>query len=309
MFDWVAKILGSRRLSACLVALLCLLLIVGPITWIGVGMVDGITWLVTALDAGRLSLPPPVETVKQWPVIGTRVHEFWSFAAANTKAFLVNLAPALKPVGMKMLNIVQGLGVGILEFMIAIVVAGFMFNPGPQLVDALRAILRRILSDRGDELMQLAGATIRNVSQGVIGVALLQTALGGLGLVVADVPAAGFLTFVALLLAIIQIGPALVFLPTVIWYWMTHDTAAALIFTVYMIPVGLVDNVLRPLAVSRGLKTPVPIIVIGVFGGTLSYGLLGLFLGPIVLSVVWTLSRAWLHDDGGVDADSGVVQH
>jgi predicted PurR-regulated permease PerM len=153
-------------------------------------------------------------------------------------------------------------------------------------------------------MLKLAGSTIRNVSRGVVGIALVQSFLAGLGFLAAGIPAAGFLSFIALLLAIIQIGPAILFIPIVVWSWTAMETANALMFTAYMVPVGLVDNVLRPLVMGRGLTTPMPVILIGVVGGTLAYGLSGLFLGPVVLSVTWALLVAWMQEDsvGGSEA-------
>jgi predicted PurR-regulated permease PerM len=168
------------------------------------------------------------------------------------------------------------------EFLLSIIVAGFLFCPGPKLVDVLAQIMDHILKPRGTEMVQLAGATIRNVSRGVIGVALLQSFLAGAGFLMAGVPGAGILAFASLVLGIVQIGPAILFLPIIVWSWMTMETAHALLFTAYMVPVGLVDNLLRPVLMARGLATPMPLIIIGVIGGTIAYGIIGLFFGPIV---------------------------
>ena len=145
--------------------------------------------------------------------------------------------------------------------------------------------------------MQLAGATIRNVSQGVIGVSLLQALLAGLGLVVAGVPGASLIAFGVLVAGIIQIGPSVILVPVIIWSWMTMETWPALIFTAYIVPVNLIDNVLRPIIFTRGLKTPMLVIIVGVIGGTLSNGIIGLFVGPIVLAVAWDLLVAFMRND------------
>ena len=166
------------------------------------------------------------------------------------------------------------------------------------MADSLGAFLRRLFGQRSGEMLKLAGSTIRNVSRGVVGIALMQSFLAGLGFLAAGVPAAGFLSFIALVLAIIQIGPAILFIPIVVWSWTAMETANALMFTAYMVPVGLVDNILRPLVMGRGLTTPMPVILIGVVGGTLAYGLSGLFLGPVVLSVTWAFLVAWMQEDG-----------
>jgi len=144
--------------------------------------------------------------------------------------------------------------------------------------------------------VQIAGATIRAVARGVIGVAALQAFLIGIGLVTAGVPGASLLTLASLVLGIIQIGPTLVILPVIIWAWTAMDTTTALLVTPYMIPVNLIDNVLRPLVMGRGLDTPIIVILIGVIGGTISLGLTGLFLGPIILAVIWELLMAWIRE-------------
>jgi predicted PurR-regulated permease PerM len=130
----------------------------------------------------------------------------------------------------------------------------------------------------------------------VIGISVLQALLAGIGLMAAGIPQASLITFAVLILGIIQIGPTIVIVPVIIWSWMTMETGSALLFTVYMVPVNLLDNLLRPVVMGRGLKTPILVILIGVIGGTLAYGITGLFLGPIVLAVIWELMVAWIKD-------------
>ena len=301
LFDWLVRQLGNRRLAATLITLLGLTIVVGPLTWLGFVLIGDVGYLVRTLDAGLLSIPLPAESVKSWPLIGERVHQLWSLAASNMKALLTELAPTLKPVGGKLLEITQGVVLGLLEFVAAIVIAGFLYTPGPRLVESIRIFLRRIIvSHRDEEIVQLAGSTIRNVSHGVVGVALVQSFLAGVGFLVAGIPAAGLLTFLVLLLGIVQVGPTLLIIPIVIWSWMTMEAKSALLFTAYMVPVNLVDNVLRPIVMARGLTTPMPVILIGVMGGLIAYGLAGIFVGPIILAVAWALIVAWVHEDNTV---------
>jgi predicted PurR-regulated permease PerM len=310
LFDWLARHLGNRRLAATLITLLCLMIVVGPVTWLGFGMIGGVEFVVARLDSNVFSIPLPAESVKDWPVIGEPLHRLWTLAATDTKAILLEVVPRLKPLGSKLLEMAGGVVFGLLEFVAAIFIAGFLYSPGPRLVYSLGALLRRMLSDRSEQMIQLAGSTIRNVSRGVVGIALMQSFLGGLGFVVAGIPAAGFLSFLALVLGIVQIGPAILFIPIVVWSWMAMETTSALIFTAYMIPVSLVDNILRPLVMARGLDTPMPVILVGVIGGTIAYGISGLFLGPIVLSVAWALIVAWMQeDDAVVNGSSPSLQH
>jgi predicted PurR-regulated permease PerM len=294
LFDWMAGRLGSRRLAATLMTLLCLTIVIGPVMWLGFALISGVEVLVRGFDPPIVTIPRPLESVKSWPLIGEQVYQMWTRAATDTRAILFEVVPRLKPVGGKLLEIAGSVMFGLLEFVAAIVIAGFLYAPGPQLAHSLGTFLRRIFGDRSEEMLKLAAGTIRNVSRGVIGIALVQSFLAGAGFLAAGVPAAGFLTLIALVLGIIQIGPAILLLPIIVWSWTAMDLTKALIFTAYMVPVGLVDNVLRPIIMARGLSTPMPIILIGVVGGTIAFGISGLFLGPIVLSVAWALLSAWV---------------
>ena len=297
LFDWLARRVRPH-VAAVLVTVLSLMIILGPVTWLGFGMIVGVGSLVAGLDAGQMAVPLPPEAVKEWPIVGERLHQLWSLAATNMKVALTEMAPMLKPLGGKLLDIAQGALLGMFELIVSIVVAGFLFTRGPQFVDALGGFLGRVLSLRGKELVQLAGTTIRNVSRGVVGIALLQAFLAGAGFLAAGIAAPGVLAFLTLLLGIVQIGPGILLIPVVVWSWTAMDTTKALIFTAYMIPVGLLDNVLRPVLMARGLSTPMPVIVVGVIGGTMSYGIVGLFFGPIVLSVAWAVIVAWAQTGG-----------
>jgi predicted PurR-regulated permease PerM len=297
VYDWMVDQLGGRRrLAAVLLTFLSLLIVIGPMTWLVLGLIDGIQTVSERLDLAALVLPPPPHTIKSWPLVGDPIYQFWDLASSNLRAALAMIVPQLKPLGSALLHTAADTGTATIKFFVAIIVAGFLFSPAPSLLDAVRRFSHRVASARGEEFVRLAGATIRTVSRGVIGISVLQALLAGVGLLVAGIPAASLLTFAVLILGIIQIGPSIVLIPLIIWSWMTMDTPAALLFTAYMIPVSLLDNILRPLVMGRGLSTPMPIILLGVIGGTISYGITGLFLGPIVLAVFWELLVAWLKE-------------
>ncbi len=296
-FDWMSVRLGGRRrLAAVLITILSLLVVIGPATWLALGLVESIRMIVERFDVSALAIPAPSNKVKDWPLIGNQVYNFWDLASTNLKAALAEIVPHLKPVGSSLLGIAANAGTGMLKFFAAIIVAGFLFAPAPSIVDAVNKFLRRLVPARGEEFANLAGATIRAVSRGVIGISALQALLAGIGLMIAGVPAANLITSAVLILGIIQVGPSIILFPVVIWSWMTMEPATALLFTAYMVPVNLLDNVLKPLVMGRGLKTPMLVILIGVLGGTLAYGIIGLFLGPIVLAVIWELLVAWIRE-------------
>lgn len=299
----VDALAGRRRIAAALLTFVCLVIVIGPATWLVLGLVDGIQTLSDHLDLSRLALPPPPESVRAWPLIGDQIYQFWDLASNNTHAALAKVAPHLKPVGSSLLGIATGAGSGALKFFIAIVLAGFLYPPAPVLVDSIKQFARKLDTGRGDEFVALAGATIRSVSRGVIGISALQAFLVGLGLVAAGVPAASLITSAVLVLGIIQIGPSIVIIPLIVWSWIAMETTAALLFTAYMIPVSLLDNILRPLLMGRGLDTPMLVILVGVIGGTISYGITGLFLGPIILAVIWELLGAWIKEHENPQAD------
>src|SRR5262249_9694146 len=169
----------------------------------------------------------------------------------------------------------------------------------------IRTMVSRIVTDRSADFVALAGATIRTVAQGVIGIAIIQALLAGIVLKIAGVPHASVLAFAVLMLGIIQIGAAPILIPVAIWIWTVKDVGTAVLITILLVLVGASDNALKPLLMGRGLSTPVLVIFIGVLGGTLAHGLLGLFVGPIVLAVVWELVMALSREEAAeADADA-----
>jgi predicted PurR-regulated permease PerM len=305
VYEWIVDRLGGRRrLAAALLTLLNLLIVIGPATWLALGLIDSLGTLAERIDLSALALPPPPIALKGWPLIGEPIYQFWDLASTNLAAAFAKVAPQLKPLGGILVQIATGAGTGIIQFFLAIIVAGFLFSPAPSLVDALRRFSRAVAADRGEKFVQIAGATIRAISRGVIGISVLQAFLAGVGLLAVGFPGASLITSAVLILGIIQIGPSIVLVPVMVWSWMTMETTTALLFTAYMIPVNLLDNVLRPLVLGRGLDTPMLVILIGVIGGTISYGLTGLFLGPIVLAVLWDLSAAWLSEHEKIQSKS-----
>jgi len=294
-YAWLARKLGDRKvLAAVLITLLCLAIVIGPVAVLIVSLVETLhDWYLT-LAEGAFALPALPERIADLPVVGSKIAAFWQEAGRNLEALIAKLGPKLVPAGGKILSILAGLSGSILFFIVSIVIAGCLFVPGPALARGAKRFADRIIAPRGAEFVDLAGATIRNVSRGVIGVAVIQGLLTGILLIVFTVPFAGVLTFAALILCIVQIGPALIVVPTIIWAWSSWEVLPALLFTVLMVPVMLVDNVLRPILMSRGLDVPMLVILIGVLGGTIAYGLIGLFLGPVVLAVFYELVTAWV---------------
>ena len=298
VFQRLADILGGRpKLAATVLTLVNLAVVIGPATWLGMGAVDGISRSCRPNDGGRGAVPSPPQSIKDWPLVGPQLFDLWdqaidqsSFAFARSGAVSQALRDDLAWIcrqcrcGDGQVSAVRG-------------VAGVLFPYGPQLVAAGRDFLSRIVPDQSEHFLDLAGTTIRAVAQGVIGVAIVQSLLAGIGFKLAGIASAGLLAFVVLLLSIVQIGGTIVILPVIIWIWTDKEFPIALLLTVFLVIVSVLDNILKPLVMGRGLTTPALVILIGVIGGTLVHGIIGLFIGPIILSVVWELTVAWIRTE------------
>jgi predicted PurR-regulated permease PerM len=284
---------GRPRLAAATVTLIALAIVLGPVSVLATSLADSLQWLASGLASGTLKVPPPPAGLDEWPVVGPQIDEAWTLAASNLDEAVHRYGVVLMPAGGTVLGRLAAIGGDVLKFVASVVIAGFLFRPGPWLAAGARAFASRLIAPRGAHFVDLAGATIRNVSRGVIGVALLQALLAGAILYIAGIPGAGLIAFGVLILCIVQIGPAPILLPVLIWIWMSHATSFALVLTLLLVPVSLIDNLLKPILMARGLSTPMLVILTGVIGGTLGYGLVGLFLGPVVLSVFYELVVAW----------------
>jgi len=213
IFDWLsAKLYSHRVVAAALITILSLLVMLGPATWLALSLAETVRTLLARLGDGTLTLPPPSEAVKAWPLVGEKVYEGWLLASTNLRVLVVEAAPHLKPLGSSLLNAAGSMGINLLKFIIAVVISGFLLIPGPSLIHSIKNVLSRVAAARGEEFVDLAGATIRNVSRGIIGIAMLQALLAGVGLLFVGVPAAGLFSFLVLVLGIIQIGTSVVLL-------------------------------------------------------------------------------------------------
>ena len=298
VFDVLSRLLGGRpKLAATILTLVNLGIVIGPAAWLGLSALDGVREFAGNLGAGSLVVPSPPETIKDWPLVGPQLYELWGQASSNIRAALREVAPYLKPLAGTLLALAGNAGVGMLKFLLSVALAGVLFPYGPRLLAAGRGFLYRIVPEQSEHFLELAGATIRAVSQGVIGVAIIQSLLAGIGFKLAGIASAGLLAFAVLILAIVQIGGAIVLFPVIIWIWTDKDFTTALLLTLFLGVVGVLDNILKPLVMGRGLTTPTLVIFVGVIGGTLAHGIVGLFIGPIILSLAWELTVAWIHAD------------
>ncbi len=295
----LTDLLGGRSASAAAtVAILMLAVLLVPVVLLSASVVDGAELVLRDFESGGLRVPPPPDSVSQIPLVGDSVHDFWVTASSNLESALAQIAPQLKE-GLHWLGgLAAGAGIGLLQFVLAIAIAGVLLAHAEGGQAAVLAVARRLAGVRGLEFTRLAEATVRSVTRGILGVALIQSILAGLGWLVVGVPGAGLWALLALLLSTVQIGILPITIPILIYVFTHTSTLTFVLFLIWSILVGSIDNVLKPILLGRGVQVPMTVIFIGAIGGFLSSGIIGLFVGAVVLVLGYKLFLAWL--DGGM---------
>ena len=287
---------GRDKLAATGLTLLTLILLIVPTILLSETLFDAVKGLSTGLHEGTLHVPPPPEKVRSWPIMGERLYKTWNLASTNLQAALSGMVPQLKAFGSWFLGAVAGTGASILKFVLSIIIAGVLLAKAGQGHQAAQALGNRLAGQQGDELVDLAAETVRSVTQGILGVALIQSILGGLGCLVAGVPGAGLWALLILLLAVVQLPPLLILGPIIIYVFSTADTVTAVLFTIWSVLVGASDTFLKPLLLGRGVQVPMVVVFIGAIGGFITSGIIGLFVGATILTLGYKLFQAWLHE-------------
>jgi len=294
-YQWLMRLTGGRStLVSFLLTGLALVVLLGPASTIGAALVRNLTGIATGISEGTIMVPPPPPYIAEWPVVGPRLSSFWKAASVELGQTLAAFEPQLREIARELLGIVGNVGLAVLQFAVAIIIAGFTYSRAVGIEEFLKKFAVRASSNMGEGFVDLAGNTVRSVARGVVGISLIQSILFGIGALVADIPLVGVWTFAVLILAIVQLGPGLVIIPVIIFAWTAMETVNAAILTAYMVPVMLLDNVLKPIVMGRGLPVPMLVVFIGVIGGTVAHGLIGLFVGPLVLALGYELIRDWI---------------
>jgi len=292
-YERLVRSLGNRRkLGAWLLTLGLLAALIVPSVMLTNTLIDGLGNLAHQLRSGELSIPPPSEKVKDFP----RVHRLWADAASDLDGTLNRFQPQLKRGGEWLLGAVGGLLHALLEFIFAIIVAGFLFANWEKARATTLRVSDRLFGAQGAGFVETSASTIRSVVKGVIGVAIIQALLAGISFKVVGIPFAGVWALVCLMLGIVQIGVLPVLIGAVIYTFSHAAPATAWMFLVWSLFLTLFDEVLKVLLLGHGAKAPMLIVVIGAIGGLLAAGFLGLFVGAVVFVIVYELFLAWLSE-------------
>jgi predicted PurR-regulated permease PerM len=288
---------GKQGLAATLIVLLGLVLIVAPTAVLTGHLGDSVHELVTQVKDNTLKVPPPRESVAGWPIVGDKVYAFWSRAHTDLPALVQSQQPKIGDITKIALSAVAGVGMGILQFIASLIIAGILMAFGQSGAEGSRAIFERVAGvARGAEFTTLSTQTIRAVAQGVLGVALIQAIIIGFCLILAGVPWAGALSAIVLVLGIAQIPALLVTLPAIGYIWSSGDygNVEAIVYSVLLFVAGMADNILKPLLLGRGVEAPMPVILIGALGGMAAKGILGMFVGATLLALGYQIFMGWV---------------
>ncbi len=299
VFAKLKSVLGGRnKLASVVYTLFALALLITPTVMISNSVIDSSSMITEKYEAGTLEVPPPNESIKEWPLIGEKTYAFWLQASDNFEATLIKYKTETKKIGKTIVAGAAGAAGTVLQFVLSIIISGILLANADGAYKLTIKIFNRLTNIKtGKEYTDLAKATIRSVAQGVLGVAMIQATLSALGMMVMGVPAWGLWTVMILVLAIAQLPPIFVLGFVSAYVFSVTETTPAVIFLIYCLIVSSSDGFLKPLFLGRGMATPMLVILLGAIGGMMMSGIIGLFVGAIVLALGYELFMKWLNED------------
>jgi predicted PurR-regulated permease PerM len=290
----VEKLGGRKKLAVTMVAVIGIALVLVPVFSLAGSMADGATRLGNEISSGQITIPPPSDSVKEWPVIGPKTYDFWLSASSNLRATLEQYPHQLSVIGKKLLGAAAGASLGVLQFVISTLIAAVFLLNAESAGQALRETANRLVGQKGEQLLDMSASTVRSVAVGVIGIAFIQSLLGGVGMMFAGVPAAGLLAIVILVLAIAQLPPILILGPVAVYVFSVESSTVAVAFLIWSVLVSFSDAILKPVFLGRGVDVPMLVILLGAIGGMITSGIVGLFIGAVILALGYSLFREWV---------------
>ncbi|MFI8747397.1 AI-2E family transporter [Pseudomonas sp. NPDC077186] len=297
---------GGEGRAATLLIVIAIAILLVPTYLLGASLTESVQSVIAVVKEDGVHIPAPPANVADWPLIGKPLYALWAQTASDVTSALQQAAPHLKGAALGLLGKLAGASVGLLVFIGALIIAGIIMAYGKSgHRSALRIANRVVAHGYGEDMVTLCTATIRAVAQGVIGIAFIQMLLIGAGFIVKGVPGAGLLALGVLIIGIMQLPATLITLPVIAYVFFNEGASlAVIIFGIYTFVAGLADNVLKPLLLGRGVDVPMPVVLIGALGGMVAGGIIGLFIGPVLLAVGYKLFWQWVDQQPG-DASPG----
>jgi predicted PurR-regulated permease PerM len=286
----------GNRWSAGLIGVVGVVVTLIPIALVAASLASSAHWLISGLENHSLVMPPPPARLADLPLVGDKLSETWVLILTDVPSAVAKYGGKLSRPAAWLASFAARLAVDELSFVLSFAIAAVLLAYGRGAAAFAEHLLEFMTGNggRGPRLAKLTAATVRGVAVGVVGVAAIQSVLLGVGFFAIGLPGAGLLMVIALFLGILQVPATLLTVPVIIYVFVTHDTVPAVIFLIWTLIAGLSDNALKPLMLGRGLEVPMPVILIGVIGGLLADGMLGLFVGPVVLAVGYVLFMEWV---------------
>jgi predicted PurR-regulated permease PerM len=281
---------GKKSLAATVIALIGLLVMVLPLYFIGTSVAVSLGGFIAKLTAGQFEIPPPTKQIADWPLVGEKLHEYWLLASNNLVAFIERIKPLILEVLPGVASSAADLVGAVLQFVLSIIIAVVMLANSDGAKKSVTRTFETIIGQNAADFVTLSQSTIKSVVNGVLGIAIVQTVFLALGMYVMGIPAAGVWTIAVLFLAITQLPPTIIMLPIIIYAFGHFDTLPAVIFCIWSIAGCLLDSVLKPVFLGRGVEVPMLVILMGAIGGMIAFGIIGLFVGAVVLAISYKVA-------------------
>ena len=305
LFKKFAALLGNRKkLASTIITLFALALLIVPSYYLMESTIGSVKNLAAELEEGTFKVPPPSENIAEWPLIGKPVYDTWKLASVNIEAAVKTFEPQIKEFASNILSGILGLGSTVLLSLISIIIAGALLVKADSAEIAARKAFKILIGKKGEGFTELAGATIRSVVQGVLGVAIIQSVVSGIVMLIFNIPLAGLWALIVLFFAIIQLPPLIILLPIAVYGFSILDTTSAIIFLVLSIIISMSDAFLKPIFLGRGVDVPTLVILLGAIGGMMLAGVIGLFVGAVVLALAYKVYQALLEDKSLPEEDT-----
>ena len=298
IFKKFSKILGNRdKLASILLTLFALALLIVPSILLLESTIESVQNIAVEYQEGRLHVPPPSAGIAEWPFVGEPIYNLWKLASINLQSALESLEPQIKEYGPAIIDAIAGLGGTILLSIISLIIAGILLLKSDSTEQTTHKIFKFLIGKEGEGFTQIAVSTIRSVVQGVLGVAIIQSVASGLVMLIFDIPAPGLWALIVLFLAIVQLPPILILLPVSIYGFSVMDGTPAVIFLILSITISVADSFLKPLFLGKGVDVPMLVILLGAIGGMMLMGIMGLFIGAVILALAYKVFQALINTE------------
>lgn len=294
---------GSKLLATIILTLVMLSILLIPSFFVGRSLTDGVRELRTLYQEGKSIIPPPGERTANWPVIAKPVADLWKLASENLEAATSKYSEQLKGIAMWVFEAFAGIGKGVAQFLISIIIAGVMLFFSETITRAMRKLFKKLAGAKGDYFAEMTVSVVRNVVKGILGVAIIQTLMAAIAFFIVGVPYAGLWSVICLILAIIQVGVGPVAIPIVIYMFSVSDTLTATLFAIWIGITLISDNVLKPILLGHNAPAPMLVIFLGAIGGFIYNGFLGLFLGAVILCIGYQLLITWMNSETEIETE------